>query len=204
MRITLQRLRRLLALDVGVFEEARRDTTATVPSLVVAAISMTALGLGGWLAWVTSGLLQRYDTFVRSVLLGTVFSLALWLAWLLIVYAVLLRVSGVRVRVDELVRAAGLATAPLVVALAMVLPGVGFGAGLLALGAWVATTQIAIERVSGVSGGPAALANLAGFAVWALVMSLLTTATNRLGPGPFLAESLWELVTGSSGGGVFG
>ena len=204
MLITLQRLRRLLALDVSVFEEARRDTTATVPSLAVAAISMTALGVGGWLAWVTSGLLERYDTFVRSVLLGTIFSLALWLAWLLIVYAVLLRVSDVRVRVDELVRAAGLATAPLVLALAMMLPGLGFGAGLLAIGAWVATTQIAIERVSGVSGGPAALANLAGFGAWALVMSLLTTATSRLGPGPFLAESLWELVTGSPGGGVFG
>jgi len=204
MRITLQRLRRLLALDVGVFEEARHDTAATVPSLVVADTSMAMLGLGGWLGWVSSGLLERYDTFARSVVLGTIFSLALWLAWLLVVYAVLLRISNVRLRVEELVRAAGLATAPLILGLGIVLPGLALGVGLVAVAAWVATTQIAIERVSGVSGGPAALANLAGFAAWALVMSLLTTASNRVGPGPFLAESLWELVTGSTGGGVFG
>ncbi len=204
MLVTLRRLRRLIALDVRVFEEARYDPSATMPSLAIAAGSMFALGLGGWLWWASSGLLQRYDTFVRSVLLGTVFSLALWLVWLLIVYAALLRLTGVRVRVDELVRAAGLAAAPLALGLGMLLPGVAFGVGLLALGAWVATTQIAIERVSGVSGGPAAVANLAGFAAWALAMSLLTTATNRLGPGPFLAESIWELVTSSSGGGVFG
>lgn len=203
MRMTALRLRRLLALDVRVFEEARRDTSATVPSLIVAAVAMAALGVGGWLWWTISGLTQRGDLFLRSVVLGTVFSLALWLAWLLIVYAVLLRVSGVRIRVDELVRAAGLATAPLVLGLAMAIPGLAFGVGLTAIAAWVATTQIAIERVSGVSGGPAAVANIAGFGAWALVMSLLTTAENRMGPGPFVAEAIWELVTVASGGGVF-
>ena len=40
------------------------------------------------------------------------------------------------------------------------------------------------------------VANLAGFGAWAVIMSLLATATNQTAPGPFLAESIWEAVTG--------
>jgi hypothetical protein len=28
-------------------------------------------------------------------------------------------------------------------------------------------------------------------------MSLLATGTNQIGPGPFLAESIWDAVTGT-------
>jgi hypothetical protein len=68
----------------------------------------------------------------------------------------------------------------------MALPLVSFGLGLLALAAWVALTQAAIERSTGAPAGAAFAANLAGFLAWAVVMSVLSTAQQQLAPGPFL------------------
>ncbi|MFN8638560.1 MAG: hypothetical protein U0360_03680 [Dehalococcoidia bacterium] len=61
---------------------------APIPSVVVA-ISMALLGLGGWLWWVRSGLPGGRGVLISSVLVGTVFSLALWLLWLLVAFAVI-------------------------------------------------------------------------------------------------------------------
>ena len=195
MPATLARLRRLLELDLTVFDDVRYDPSATVWSLVVAAVSMALFALGGWFWWVFSGLGDAGAVFLKSVVLGTLFSLALWLVWLLVVYAVLQRLTGRAVQMDELVRAAGLATAPLALGLLMLVPAVSFGAGLFALTMWVLTTQIAVERVSGADVGQAMIANLAGFGAWVIVMSLLATGSNQLAPGPFLAESIWDAIT---------
>ena len=172
----------------------RTDAAATVPSLVVAALSMLLLGLGGWLWWVVSGLGDSGAVLVKSVLLGTVFSFALWLVWLLVVYALLQRLSHVAIPVDQLLRTAGMATAPLAGGALMFIPAVSFAIGLVAIAVWVIAMQEAVERATEVRRGPALLANAAGFAVWALVMSLLSTASDHLAPGPFLAESVWEAV----------
>lgn len=199
---TATRLRRLAAFDLAVFDEVRFDRSASVTSLAVAAVSMSMLGIGGWLWWWTSGLGDSGAVFFKSAVLGTLFSLTLWLVWLLVVYAVVHRLSGAVVRVDELLRAAGLATAPLALALLMVVPAVSFGIGLIAIAGWLLATQVAIERATSVSSSHALLANMAGFSVWALGMSLLTTAGDQLAPGPFLAESLWDALAALDGAGA--
>jgi hypothetical protein len=76
----------------------------------------------------------------------------------------------------------------------MAVPLVSFGVGLLALAAWVTLTQAAMERATGAPSGPVLAANLAGFAIWVGVMSILSTAQQQLAPGPFLAESLWDAI----------
>jgi hypothetical protein len=157
---------------------------------------------------------------VKSVLLGSVFSLALWLGWLLVAYTLIQRLAGMTVPVDQLVRGAGFAAAPLALGVLMVLPAISFGVGVVAVAAWLLLTQQAIERVTALRGGVPLLANAAGFAVWASWfvavasrdmppaqtakpaalavwaggMSLLATATNQLAPGPFLAEAIWEAL----------
>jgi hypothetical protein len=178
-----------------------RDPGATAASVVVAALSTLLLGLGGWLWWLVSGLGDVRDAdsvFVKSVLFGTVASLALSGVWLLVVVAVLQRSGGTLVQIEPLLRAAGMATLPFAFGLLMVVPVISFSIGLFAIGGCVLMTQAAIERATGVRGGRVILANLAGFAVWAIVLSLLTTSRNQFAPGPFLAESLWDLVAGAS------
>lgn len=199
---TLGRLRRLAMLDLDVFDDLRFDPAATVPSLIVAVAGMAMLGLGGWFWWITSGLGDTGSVFVKTVILGTAFGLGAWLLWLLVIYAVLRRTSNITMQVEQLIRGAGFATAPLVIALGMAIPSISFGVGLLALVAWAGTTQVAVQRAVGRTGGDVLAANLAGFGAWVILMSLLATGTNQIGPGPFLAESIWDAVTGA--GVIFG
>lgn len=199
---TLRRVQRLARLDLGTFDEAAADVQSTVASVLVAVLSMALLGLGGWLWWLRSGLPNAQGVFLSSVVFGTVFGVALWLLWLLVAYTVLGQLTRRQPRIDAMVRACGLAAAPLALGLLMLVPVVSFALGLVAIVAWVLLTQAAIERATGAQPRAALAANLAGFAVWAGVMSLLSTSQQQLAPGPFLAESLWEAVAGFEAGPV--
>lgn len=190
------RLRRLISLDLSVFDEVRDDDAATIPALVVAACAMMLLGFGGWLWWVSSGFGDAGSVFLKSVVFGTVASLLLWLVWMLVVYQLLLRIGDVAVPVERLVRVSGFATTPLAFGVFAALPAVSFGVGILAVSGWLLFMQVAIERIAGIRSGLVMLANLSGFASWVVLMSLVTTASNQLGPGPFLAESIWDMISG--------
>jgi len=192
--LTLQRLRRLASVDLDVLDEVRRDHQALLPALVVAGVATLLFGLGGWLWWWRSDFPDASRIFLQSALLGSVFALALWLAWLLIVVAVLQQVARIVVPVEELVRTAGFAVAPLGLGLLMIIPGISFAMGLVAVGGLVVAMQAAIETATRADRGSAVVANIAGFAVWAGVLSLLATGSDPLAPGLFLADALWDAL----------
>lgn len=192
---TIQRLRRFASVDLDVLDEVRRDREALVPSLAVAAGAVLLFGLGGWLWWWRSDFPDAGQILWQSVLLGSLFALGLWLAWLLVVVAVLQRVARTVVPVEELVRTAGFAVAPLGLGFFMVVPGISFAVGLIAVGALVVAMQAAIEAATTADRGSAVVANLAGFAVWAGVLSLLATGDDPLAPGIFLADALWDALS---------
>lgn len=195
---TLSRLRRLAMLDDRVYDELRYESSATLPAVGVTVLGLLALGLGGWLWWFVSDLGDTGSVFLKTVLLGTVFGFVGWLVWLLIVYLALRQLAGITVQVEQLIRTAGFASGVLVIGLAMVITPIGFGIGVLALVAWAGATHIAIERTVGRGGSVVMAANLLGFAAWLVVMSLLSTGTNQIGPGPFLAEAVWDAINGIS------
>ncbi len=195
---TITRLRRLARLDLDVLDEVRTDSSATVPAIFVVAGGMLLLALGGWFWWVIAGFGDQGAVFLKSVIFGSLFGVFGWLLWLLVAYAVLQRLGHITLPVDQLIRAAGFASLPLAVGLLMAIPSISFGIGLFALAGWIGLTQVAIERTAGVSSGPVILANVAGFGAWAIVMSLLATASNQVAPGPFLAESIWDAVAGAN------
>lgn len=190
LTLTLDRLARLAAFDLGVLDEARRDRAATPAALAVAAGSLLLFSLGGWLWWLRAGAGDPGGSLVRGLVLGTLIAAVLWLVWLLVAVVVLQRAARVAAPVDALLRAAGFAALPLAIGPLMALPGVSFGVGLLALGGWLVMTQSAIEGCAPRARGIAALANLAGFAVWAGAMSLLALGGEPLAPGPFIAEAM--------------
>ena len=192
---TIQRLRRFASVDLDVLYEVRRDREAMVPSLAVAVGAMLLFGLGGWLWWWRSDFPDGGQIFWQSVLLGSLFALGLWLAWLLVVVAVLQRIARTVVPVEELVRTAGFAVAPVALGFFMCVPGISFAVGLIAVGALVVAMQAAIEAVTTADRGSAVVANLAGFAVWAGVLSLLATGDDPLAPGIFLADALWDALS---------
>ena len=71
-----------------------------------------------------------------------------------------------------------------------------------AIGVWVLAMQTAVERATGERGSVVMMANAAGFALWALVLTLLSTGSHPLAPGPFVAESVWEAVVRLAPGAV--
>ena len=82
--LTVHRIRRLGVFDLSVLDEVCSDPRATLPSLAVAGGSMLMLGLGGWLWWITSGLGDTTTVLIKSMFMGSLFSLALWLGWLVV------------------------------------------------------------------------------------------------------------------------
>ncbi len=184
-------LRRLVYLDLRVFEEVRSNPTATISGVLIAAASMLLSGIGGFLWWVTRGYGQSGDIALHSMLLGSLLALVLWgLVWLGTVYIVLIWFFRERAYVEQLLRVMGLAATPLALSLLMFLPGISLGVGLASLALTFGLTNVAIQNVT--TGTPARVlvANTAGFLVWAAALTLFasSSATNLKphAPGVFL------------------
>src|SRR3989304_7283494 len=84
--ILADRLQRLLRLDPSVFDEVRQDPAATVPAVFVLVASTFLSGVGGWLWWIVQDFGNVGRVFVQSLILGSVFSVALWIVWLFVAW----------------------------------------------------------------------------------------------------------------------
>ena len=175
MQGMMNRLMRLARLDTTVFDEVRLDAAATIPSVVVAAASIFLMGVGGWLWWMIGSDFDEGsgDIFIKSTIMGSVFAMALWVAWVFIVYVLLTQVFRAQADVQQLVRTMGLATVPLALSVFMLIPMLGFGIGVAALALTFSLTTMAIQAATNASPAQSLVANIAGFAVWAVVLAIL-------------------------------
>ena len=177
------------------FKTAAERKTFTVPALVVAAAAILVSGVGGWLylKFDDFGALPTGRVLFRELVVGSILTFVLWVAWLLIVEATLKR-RGAEVDRLALLRAMGFACVPLVATLLMVVPMLAFGAGLVALALWVAATERAVAAaVPEALPADRRVANLAGFAVLAVVLGGIAFQTG-MAPGPFVFAGVWELL----------
>lgn len=194
-QVTTNRLMRLLRLDTTVFDEVRLDAAATVPSIVVAAAATFLAGLGGWLWWtVTQDFGDSGKVFVQSFILGSLFSIALWVVWVLVVYTVLTQLFGAQADIQQLVRTMGLAALPLAISLLLFIPVLDFGIGLTSLALFFGLSFIAAQAATDASAGKVLVASAIGFAVWALILGILVTDDNFFAPGFFLMDAANEAL----------
>jgi hypothetical protein len=185
-QVILDRLQRfLLKLDTGVFEEMRDDATATIPALIVAAVSIFLAGLGGWFWWLTEGYGDSGKLFWQSVLLGTVFAFVLWVVWIGVAYVLLVNLFHYTADIQRMLRACSFATIPLILGLLMFIPGVNLGVGLAVFGLFFLLMDIGIQVSVDAQPGHVIVATFAGFIVFCLVLSLLVTRDNVLAPSVF-------------------
>jgi len=175
-------LQRVFTFDLSVYSELRTDTKSTALSLVIAAVSMLAFGLGGYL-WAAIAIESSWEAFWKSVLIGSLLGLGFWVIWVFVAIGVLTFGFRQTVRLDEALRVLGAASAPLAAGFFMFIPGVSFGVALVAVVLWVITSVFALQTAFEITPQQSIAANLAGFAVWALVLPLIVTADNVLGPG---------------------
>jgi hypothetical protein len=186
--VLIQRLRRLAMLDTTVFDEIRTDTTATIPALVVAVVATLLAGLGGWLWWWTAGIPDKGKMFVQSLIFGGILSLLFWFIWIAITYVLLTQMFRARADLNELIRVMGFATAPLALGVLMFIPEVDWGIGLCSIVFFFGLTTVAVQSATDAPAGRALAANAAGFAVWAIVLGILTTSNHTWAPGFFVID----------------
>lgn len=193
--VLADRLQRLLRLDTRVFEEVRQDPAATVPAIVVVAASTVLAGVGGWLWWIIQDFGDSGKVFLQSVILGSIFSVALWIVWLLVAWVILTQLFREDADWQQMLRTMGMAAAPLGLSVALFIPGIDLGVGLASIALFFGLTTIAIQAVTPANAAKVLVANLAGFAVWAIVLGLLVTSDNYLAPGVFLFDAPSEALS---------
>jgi hypothetical protein len=195
-RTLADRLQRLVRLDTSVFEEVRADPTATVPSICVVAGATLLAGLGGWFWWLLQPFQDETRVLLQSVVMGTLFSVALWIVWMLVTWVMLTQLFREDADWQQMLRTMGLGAVPLALSFWVFIPGIGTGIGLASLALLFGMSNIAVQSVTRTDPARVLVANGAGFAVWAIVLGLLVTSNNYLAPGIFLFDSPIEAAGG--------
>lgn len=196
-------LKRLIYLDTRVFEEVRSNPTATLPGFLIASLAMLLAGLGGWLWWMLQDFGSDSDILVHSALIGSALAIFFWGVWLVVVYFLLTQVFRQRAYLEQLLRVMGLATAPIALMGLMFIPFASFAIGLAALALVFGLTCVAISTVSTANPAQILVANLAGFFVWAIALSVLASGSGAdrkpHAPGIFLYQAMVDAIADISG-----
>jgi hypothetical protein len=187
--VVVSRLMRLARLDTTVFDEVRMDPAATASSFFVAAAAAFAAGFGGWLAWVEKFDVDGGKVFFESTILGSIFAIGLWIVWLFVAYVLLTQVFRERADLQQLIRTMGLAAAPLGLSFFLLIPGINYGVGLTSIALFFGLTNMAIQSTTTAEPAKVLTANAAGFAVWAIVLTLMVDPGTYLAPGIFITSA---------------
>ena len=192
LAILADRLLRLARLDTSVFDEVRQDPAATIPAVLVLTVATLLSGIGGWLWWLIRDYGNASEIFYKSLLLGSILSIALWIVWLLVAWVILTQVFREDADWHQMLRTMGMASAPLGLSVLLFVPGVDFGIGLASIALFFGLTTIAIQATTAAGPARVLVANAAGFVLWAVVLGLMSTADSPLAPGIFLYEAINE------------
>jgi hypothetical protein len=192
-------LKRLIYLDTRVFEDVRTNPTATIPSFLIMCLAMLLAGIGGYIWWVLQDFGSDSDILVHSALIGALAAIVLWGVWLGVVYFLLSQVFRQRIYLEQLLRVMGLATAPMALMGLMFIPVLSFAIGLAALALVFGVTCVAISYVCSANPAQILVANLAGFFVWAIALTVLASASGAdskpHAPGIFLYHFMVDAIT---------
>ena len=190
----IARLRRAMTLDASAFEEIRDDASMTPLALGAAAIAVLLAGFGTFL-WSAVILDDTGDFFVEATILGSIFLMLLWIAGIAIAYVVLTQLYRETVAPDALARVMAIGHIPFVLGLLVFIPGIGFSFGLLSValaffytiyGVRAAFPEIDPLRVL--------VSVVAGFAVWTMILPLLTGPDDAFAPGVFIYEVTEDVI----------
>jgi hypothetical protein len=184
----LARIRRALLLDVSVFEEARDDRFFTPFAIAIAGGAALLAGFGAFL-WSAIILSETEDFFLEATILGTIFLLLLWLVGMIATYFVLSQVYRETVALDAVIRVMCLSSVPFALSALVFVPGLGFALALIAVALTFFYTNYGVRAAyPAVDPMRVMIACLAGMAVWAMILPLLTSTDNQFTPGPFVYE----------------
>lgn len=190
----IARLRRAMMLDATAFEEARDDAAFTPLALGAAAVAVLIAGIGTFLWGEVVG--DGVDgLFVDAVILGSIFLVLLWVAGIAITYVVLTQLYRETVAPDALARVMAVGHLPFALGLLVFIPGIGFAFGLLSIALAFFYTIYGIRAAFPTIDPFRVLVSVvAGFAVWTMILPLLTGPDDAFAPGVFIFEVTEDVV----------
>lgn len=185
----MNRLMRLVKFDTSVFDEVRDDARELIPALIIAGAAALIAGLGTALHFqlLWEDFARPDNPWLNMFILGGIFMAALYAVWVLIAYVVLVQVSKATVDLQSMFRTMGYAAWPLALNLFLLVPIIW---PVFAIGSLVLLFVMAIYAVQSVTNAESTqvvIANLAGMAVFVLVLSIIafSSDTTRIGAGIF-------------------
>ncbi|TMF05229.1 MAG: hypothetical protein E6I38_11945 [Chloroflexi bacterium] len=171
----IARIRRVLMLEPAAYEEVRDDTQFTFVSIGAAAVAVLLAAIGAWLFGETVLDPAPGLGFVDTVILGTIFTIVLFLIGVAVIYLMLSQVFGEETTPDALVRVVTLTHLPFGLGLFVFIPQIGFAFGLASIAATFYYTIFGIRAAyPNVDALRAMIAVLLGFAVWAMVIPIIS------------------------------
>lgn len=178
--VVMNRVLRLARLDTTVFDEVRDDANETLPAVVIAAVSALLAGLGAFLWWkVVPDLGADPDgLFLNTVILGTVFLLALYGVAALVVFVVMAQLYKVQTDLYSLVRVMGYASIPLAGCLLMFVPVIWPVFALVPLAVLLVMMIYAVQSATGADSTQVVMASVIGLAVLVLVCGLIALSAD--------------------------
>jgi hypothetical protein len=139
MAIFLKRLTDAIALRAAVYEDVEQDRSATAQAMAVVVLSSMAAGIGAL------GPLEARPTALAGI---SLLALALWIIWAVLTTQIgtrILPAPGTRADVGELLRTTGFATAPGILRVAGVIPGLTVPVFLISM-VWMLMAMIVAIR----------------------------------------------------------
>ena len=176
----IDRIRRALSLDQAAFEEVRDDAAFTPFAAALAAAAIVVAGLGAYL-WGETVLDYTPDGwFVDTLILGSIFTLLLFMAGVGVTYVVLAQVYREMVAPDALARIVALGYLPFALGLLVFIPDIGFGFGILSIAAMFFYTVFGLRTAyPAIASLRIVVAVLLGFAVWGMILPLVGEHPNN-------------------------
>ena len=170
-------LLRLARLDLTVFDDVKDEAAATAPALAVMVVASFAAGFGSWLWWATQDFPlvsdKNGEAFLKTFIMGGILQAALWFVWVYIAAMLLSRVFGAGADLNRIMRTMGLAFAPMIITILMVIDILAVPFAVIAVGTTLLLSNAAMQAATDAEPQQVIVSNLAGFAVFAIVLGIL-------------------------------
>ena len=193
--VIVNRIVRLAKLDTTVFDEVRDDARELIPALIIAGIACLLASLGAMLWWSTvpAGDFTPDGLVVNTLILGTIFTAAMYGVAALIIYVVMAQMFKVTVDLQALIRTMGYAAFPLALCLLQLIPILWPVFALVPLALLFVMMIYAVQSATAADSTQVVMATTIGFTVMVLVLGVIATSGSL--PDAPIGSGIFGIIT---------
>ncbi|MEX2237597.1 MAG: Yip1 family protein [Dehalococcoidia bacterium] len=205
-------LGRVIRLDTTAFDEIKIDPSGLIAGLVVVFVTNLVIGIGTYLYAEFEDYPETGDLLLRSVIIGSIVQTIVWMAWPGVAHLLVNSVYKGRSNIQQLIATLGFAYVPAIVSFFIFITFLDWPFAILGMVGAFVLSQYAIAAATDTTSSQITMANLAGFAAFAVIMGAVSEVStgDNLGDYPYVngvwfldaqASEVGDAIGGSDGGG---